>query len=761
MATAIAIGIAMRAFVELDRDHTQQARLGSAIWPLGALSATALAALVQPTVAWPWLITWAALLAISLRQAIVDGMAWLAVAAPTVAAVALASYATRLGFLDTASLSPTTTLAASLVLLAACVATARMTRDDEAATSVARGAAIMGTLLLFAPLTAVRLAPSLQAAFLLLDAVIVSGALPQTGWRAMPFVTAVANGVALLSVIAGAELRGSQWIVSLGIALSNIAVYLGASRLTRVEVARSTCAMGGGILALLLLFTPAMASELPLVGDVLFVLACSVLMAIAALWSEARSPLLVHGAAPTGALALLLTCVAAIYGSPPPANLALAVLVCLAHPVVFLVSSRLAKSPLAREHHAHAAATSALVLLLVPVARGELSAIGQASYLFALVALAQIAAAWSRPAWIVGALCLAAGSLSACLWQMVSRQATATLYASVAPLLLLTLAWPFLLGSSQRENVWSWRAAGLAPLILFGPALQAHTDLFGPTARGLVPLGLGIPCAALLFMLRRQSPSDASIRVSAVTWLAGSALAMVTLAIPLQLDHEWWTIGWAMQAAALLWLWRRVDHAALKYLALVLFAAVMVRLCANPWLLEYHARGLPVINWLAYTFLVPTACLLAGWYWLAPLELARKRHWEGTFAWTQPPFASALASCALLLGFLWLNLTIIDAFSVGRTLTLMLERLPTRDLTMSFAWAFYGLGLLGLGVWRASGALRKVSLVLILGTCAKVFLYDLSHLADLYRVLSLVGLALSLMAVSFAYKRYVFTRAEA
>jgi uncharacterized membrane protein len=39
---------------------------------------------------------------------------------------------------------------------------------------------------------------------------------------------------------------------------------------------------------------------------------------------------------------------------------------------------------------------------------------------------------------------------------------------------------------------------------------------------------------------------------------------------------------------------------------------------------------------------------------------------------------------------------------------------------------------------------------------AKVFLYDLGQLRDLYRVLSLLGLAASLIAISLAYQRYVF-----
>jgi len=49
--------------------------------------------------------------------------------------------------------------------------------------------------------------------------------------------------------------------------------------------------------------------------------------------------------------------------------------------------------------------------------------------------------------------------------------------------------------------------------------------------------------------------------------------------------------------------------------------------------------------------------------------------------------------------------------------------------------------------------LRTFSLLLV--TIVKVFLYDLGHLQDLYRVASLAGLAISLILVSLLYQRFV------
>jgi uncharacterized membrane protein len=109
----------------------------------------------------------------------------------------------------------------------------------------------------------------------------------------------------------------------------------------------------------------------------------------------------------------------------------------------------------------------------------------------------------------------------------------------------------------------------------------------------------------------------------------------------------------------------------------------------------------------------------------------------------------------------WINLAIADFFADGPRLTLQFGRAPARDLTVSIAWAVYALMLLGFGMARGRTGLRWLSLGFLLVTIAKVFLYDLGELRDLYRVLSLVGLALSLLFVSVLYQRFVFRpRAE-
>jgi uncharacterized membrane protein len=287
---------------------------------------------------------------------------------------------------------------------------------------------------------------------------------------------------------------------------------------------------------------------------------------------------------------------------------------------------------------------------------------------------------------------------------------------------------------------------------------QLHIAQLGGGAIGLLPVLLATLTLGAAYLARSRGPRERAARRSALVWLTAVAMGFATVAVPLQLDNEWLTIAWALEGLAVLGLWTRLDHPGLKYFGLALLATVTVRLVLNPWVLDYHG-GMSGVSWLSYTYLVPAAAMVGAWALLRGLERERRRRWEKALlpGSIELP-AMAVATAAMAVVFVWINLTIFDVFAGGERLSIPIERLPARDLTTSISWAVYGLVLLGLGMWRESTSLRALSLGLLLVTCGKVFLYDLGHLTDLYRVASLGGLALSLMLVSFAYQRFVFRK---
>ncbi len=400
-------------------------------------------------------------------------------------------------------------------------------------------------------------------------------------------------------------------------------------------------------------------------------------------------------------------------------------------------------------------------------------------FLFALAASGLFGAHHLLPLYggsvvLVLSLVFAAGRLGLGGWLLVGAVAVALcgaaledstrahagmLFAALSMQVVLLLGAPVFL-RRLGGSPWAWRGAGMAPLLALFPLRQAYVATFGTTAQGLLPVMIALVCLGALTAVRFQGRRRAvPLPSGAQVWLVGAAAALLTVAIPMQLEKQWLTIGWALEVLVFAWLWRRFDHPGAKYSALLLALVVLVRLVFNPFVLDYEFRStLRVINWLSYTYLVPAAALFAAHALMRPLEAARRRKWEPAVG--EAPVANVLGIGGIALIFAWLNLMVFDFFADGTQLTIPSEHMAARDLTLSMVWAVYAAAILAVGVWRRSTGLRWASLALLLLTCAKVFLYDLGHLEELYRVAALVGLAFTLIGISLAYKRFVFTDSD-
>ncbi|MGH9869529.1 MAG: DUF2339 domain-containing protein [Candidatus Polarisedimenticolia bacterium] len=333
----------------------------------------------------------------------------------------------------------------------------------------------------------------------------------------------------------------------------------------------------------------------------------------------------------------------------------------------------------------------------------------------------------------------------------------------LAAAVVVFTTWPFANVRRFSEDRLAWYAAALAGPIWFMPMKRLFVWSFGDAFLGVLPVLLGGLSLAAAHRARRAWPASDPIRQSALAWLAATALCFFAVAIPLQLEKEWITIGWALEGLAVIALWTRLDHPGLKYFGLALLAATSLRLVANVELLGYYPRsGLRIVNWLMYTYLVPAAALLGSAALLRRHEVERARPWEpDLYTKGHPLGASGAGLAAIAVVFVWINMAIADWFATGPALTLNLGGPPAQRLTVSIAWAIYALILLGFGMARDTLGLRWISLCFLLITIGKVFLYDLGALRDLYRVASLVGLAVSLILVSLLYQRFVFGKDRA
>jgi hypothetical protein len=423
------------------------------------------------------------------------------------------------------------------------------------------------------------------------------------------------------------------------------------------------------------------------------------------------------------------------------------------------------RDPSLRRHAGHAAALLP-VLLLAGLAPSEfthslppLAALGGALVLGVLASLA--ASRLGKGAWFAAAV--VATLLVDWIWILARPGLHQDPAEAIRALTLMAIgavvftAWPFRAARLSSDRV-AWYAAALAAPLWFLPLRMTFEWAFGDAAIGLLPLALGALSLAAAMRVRSSSLEPEEFCRSVLVWFAAAGLCFLAVAVPLQLEKEWVTIGWAVQGLALIALWKKLDHPGLKYFGLFLLGAATMRLVANPALLDYYPRSATrVFNWLLYTYLVPAAALLGSAVLLRPLETGRARPWErDLYAQNHPVGAIGAGFSAILVIFVWINLAIADWFATGSSLTLSFGDRPAQKLTVSIAWALYALVLLGSGMGRRSLGLRWLSLGFLMITIGKVFLYDLGALQDLYRVGSLIGLALSLILVSLLYQRFVF-----
>jgi hypothetical protein len=384
----------------------------------------------------------------------------------------------------------------------------------------------------------------------------------------------------------------------------------------------------------------------------------------------------------------------------------------------------------------------ALVILLLVKEPFLLPTSGPFILVQVLLALGLLTLAWrsGQHGWAV-ALALS-GVL---MWPERAAQGRDLLTLAV-PVYLIQLGCPLVLGGNAREERHPYLAALVASGVFFLVARPILTTLgYGPQI-GLLPIFQALLLVPhLLRLLWLQGPGQRDLGRLAL--VAGGILAFVTVAIPLQLEKEWVTLGWALLGLALAWLYGRVPHGGLLTWTGGLFAAVFARLVLNPAVLQYHPRSaVLVLNWYLYTYLVAAmACFGA-----AQLLKGRSR------------LPRLLTAAGAVLLFLLLNIEIADVFSTGAALTFNLNHgTLAEDLSYTMGWALFALCILVAGIVSRSRMTRVAAILLLTVTVLKAFLHDLARLEGLYRVGAFVGLALSLALVAVILQKFALRRSEA
>lgn len=280
--------------------------------------------------------------------------------------------------------------------------------------------------------------------------------------------------------------------------------------------------------------------------------------------------------------------------------------------------------------------------------------------------------------------------------------------------------------ANRRPTAWLDLAMVFSnALLYFGTSYvllddRHHNDKYHD-ALGLFALLVAAFYLGLGYFTYRRDHED---RLLVFTFL-GLGLLFSVLAVPIQFDQHWVTMGWAVEGAVMTWIGLRANDRTSRYAGLVVFVIAL-----SHWVLvDVHdfayAESLdfvPLLNRRALSGAVLVASLAAA-------ALFYKRGGEKVEERTS--FAGLLILAANGLAIALLTIDANDFFEQRKALESGREAVSSlansKALTLTALWAIYGLGTLFVGITRKLKPLRFLALVLLAGATIKVLAVDLRY----------------------------------
>ncbi|MGD9614452.1 MAG: DUF2339 domain-containing protein [Alphaproteobacteria bacterium] len=166
------------------------------------------------------------------------------------------------------------------------------------------------------------------------------------------------------------------------------------------------------------------------------------------------------------------------------------------------------------------------------------------------------------------------------------------------------------LSGAARPGRWAALSAA-APLLILITAywrLQRFDLDIAWTLLALAAAGLNLVAA---FAVAKRRNGDTGIEAALAAY-AVAVLGGTIAAAAFGLSEAWLTVALALHLPAIGWVEGRLRVAALRWVALAVAVAVLVRLLANPYVLDYPLGPTPVFNWLLYGYGVPAAAFIVA-----------------------------------------------------------------------------------------------------------------------------------------------------
>ena len=352
----------------------------------------------------------------------------------------------------------------------------------------------------------------------------------------------------------------------------------------------------------------------------------------------------------------------------------------------------------------------------------------------------------------------------------------ATFLALAAPIELkrewITVAWamltPMVLGIGQKMRVPALRWVSVALAVLVGARLLLNPEVLSyPT--GTTPIfnwilyGYGIPVIALAITSKMLWSEKSELPAMAVFFESISITLLIAL-VSLEVRHYFHpqNLGiakltfhelavalnlWFIIALALLWAGVKIPHQSFHWasnvvfhlaLTLTVFGSILI---LNPIWNGQATGSMIALNWLLVAYALPMCWCIIN---------AAIQQQSG-----DAKLAKQIAATALVLLLVWVSMETRHVYH-GSILSGAMS--DAENYTYSAVWLVLGSALLVSGILKPSNLLRWASIPVTMLAAVKVFVWDVRHLPDLWRVVSFMGLGIVLLILAYLYQRFVFKR---
>lgn len=178
---------------------------------------------------------------------------------------------------------------------------------------------------------------------------------------------------------------------------------------------------------------------------------------------------------------------------------------------------------------------------------------------------ALLALAWFRSQHYLVAFAVLPSGAAVSLWMAAHGEPEFALsqWLFAGCIYLVFLVYPMFLGRRAGRSLAPYLAAVLASVPFFFQARHTLTVIGLEDIMGVLPVAQAVIMAGLLWRLLRIDPPGERA-LGRLALVAGTALAFVTVAILLKLEQQWVTVGWALEGAALAWLYLKIPHRGLS-----------------------------------------------------------------------------------------------------------------------------------------------------------------------------------------------------